>query len=72
METNDILRILNQEYNLNINNVELFREGGNLAYVIFDKNERFFLKVIRPPFIQNALHSIAITINDEPIAKAVS
>lgn len=60
METNDILEIINQHYNLNINNIELFREGGNLTYVIFDKDKRFFLKIVRPPFIQNAFHSIDI------------
>lgn len=60
MEISCIIEILNQNYNINIKNIELFREGGNLAYVVYDENKRFFLKIIRPPFIENTLYSIDI------------
>jgi len=60
MEIKCIIKILNQNYNLNIKNIELFREGGNLSYVVYGKNKKFFLKIIRPPFIGNILYSIDI------------
>ena len=60
MGINHIIEILNQNYNLHIKNIELFREGGNLAYVVYGEDNKFFLKIIRPPFIENALYSIDI------------
>src|SRR5690554_932056 len=60
MEINCIIEILNQNYNLDIKNIELFREGGNLAYVVYGEDKKFFLKIIRPPFIENTLYSIDI------------
>ena len=60
MKTNDIPDILERNYNLNIKGIELFREGGNLAYVVFDRDTKYFLKVVRPPFIENVLRSIDI------------
>ena len=60
MGINHIIEILNQNYNLHIKNIELFREGGNLAYVVYGEDNKFFLKIIRPPFIENALYPIDI------------
>ena len=41
MEINCIIEILNQNYNLDIKNIELFREGGNLAYVVYGEDKNF-------------------------------
>lgn len=60
MEIGCITEILNQNYALHIVNIELFREGGNLAYVVQDADKSYFLKIIRPPFYDNALNAIEI------------
>jgi len=60
METGCIAEILNQNYNIEIKNIELFREGGNISYVVYGEDRKFFLKIIRPPFIENTLYSVDI------------
>lgn len=60
METNCIAEILNQNYNIEIKNIELFREGGNISYVVYGEDKKFFLKIIRPLFIENTLYSVDI------------
>lgn len=60
MEMNYLVEMLNSNYDLDIKNIELFREGGNLAYVVYGEDKKFFLKIIRPPFIENTLYSIDI------------
>ncbi len=42
MGINHIIEILNQNYNLHIKNIELFREGGNLAYVVYGEDNKFY------------------------------
>jgi len=59
METNCITEILNRNYN-DTENIELFREGGNISYVAYGEDKKFFLKIIRPPFIENTLYSVDI------------
>ena len=60
MEMSYLVEMLNSNYDLDIKNIELFREGGNLAYVVYGEDKKFFLKIIRPPFIENTLYSIVI------------
>ena len=60
METNCIREILNQNCDIDVRNIELFREGGNISYVVYGKDKKFFLKIIRPPFIENTLYSIDV------------
>jgi hypothetical protein len=60
MEMSYLVEMLNSNYDLDIKNIELFREGGNLAYVVYGEDKKFFLKIIRPPFIENTLYSIDI------------
>ncbi len=60
MEKKEILRLLNHNYNMNFTKVEFYRDGGNLAYVVFLNDKKFFLRVIRPIFQEIALQSIDI------------
>jgi Ser/Thr protein kinase RdoA (MazF antagonist) len=60
MEVNCMKEVLGRHYNLNIKSIELLREGGNLSYVVYTEDNRYFLKIIRPPFIENTLCAIDI------------
>lgn len=60
MDKRNILRLLNCNYDVNIQSIELFREGGNFSYVVYGDNRKYFLKVIRPPFLETALQSVDI------------
>lgn len=60
MDTNEILDVLNQNYCLDIKSIELYREGGNLSFIVYDARNIYFLKILRPPFVENALLSIDI------------
>lgn len=50
MDIQNIFSVLNINYDVNIQNIELFREGGNCSYVIHDIRRHYFLKIIRAPF----------------------
>lgn len=58
MDTASVLSVLNDNYPLEINRIELYRDGGNLSYIVFDDDKKYFLKVIRPVFIETAIQSI--------------
>lgn len=60
MDTQYILRLLSCNYNINIQSVELFRQGGNFSYVVYGDNHKYFLKIIRQPFLETALQSVDI------------
>ena len=60
MDIQDILRVLNMNYDLSIHKIELFREGGNCSYIIYDKQQNYFLKIIRPPFLETSLQSMDV------------
>ena len=49
MDIDRISDILQQNYNLNAQHIELFREGGNLAYAVTTEARSYFLKIVRPP-----------------------
>lgn len=56
----DITNLLNNNYALNIERAEFFRDGGSLSYVVYTGTAKCFLRVIRPPFTETALQSIDI------------
>jgi len=60
MDIDRVSDILQQNYNLNAQHIQLFREGGNLAYAVTTEARSYFLKIVRPPFIANALSAVDI------------
>ena len=60
MDIHNVFSVLNRNYDVNIQNIELFREGGNCSYVIRDIRQNYFLKIIRAPFLETALQSIDV------------
>lgn len=60
MELSNNQNFINHHYPINCERIELYRDGGNLSYKLFSKNERFFLKKIRPAFFETAKQSLEI------------
>ncbi len=60
MDERNIQKFLNRNYNVDIQSLELFRRGGNVSYVASGKNNKYFLKIIRPPFLETAVQSVDI------------
>ncbi|MFO7637146.1 MAG: phosphotransferase [Clostridia bacterium] len=58
MNTAAILAILNNNYSIRFNQMELYRDGGSLSYIVFGNGKKYFLKIIRPVFIETAVQSI--------------
>lgn len=64
MEILNILTALKNNYEINIQNIELFREGGNKTYIVYGAIKKYFLKVIHLPRVEmeTALGSIDIQV----------
>lgn len=60
MDVQKIHSLLSCYYGLSVQSVTLFREGGNVSYVVYGDNYPYFLKIIRPPFLETALQSVDI------------
>ncbi len=60
MDVQNIHSLLSYNYGVNAQSIELFREGGNVSYVVYGDNHQYFLKMIRPPFLETALQSVGI------------
>ena len=60
MDIKEIYQVIECNYDVSIHNIELFREGGNYSYVIYDAGNKYFLKIVRPPYLETALVSMDI------------
>lgn len=60
MNIHNTKNLLNTNYSINIEKVELFREGGNLSYIVYDTNQSYFMKIFRTPFLESATLSIDV------------
>ncbi len=60
MDVQNIHSLLSCNYGVDAQSIELFREGGNVSYVVYGDNHHYFLKIIRPPFLETALQSVDI------------
>jgi len=56
----DIAAALQARYGIRADEITLLREGGSVSYAVTDGDTRYFLKVIRPPFIDTALPALDI------------
>jgi len=51
----NILRILNNFYNMSFTDIRKIRDGGSVSYAVSLDSYRYFLRVIKPAFIETAL-----------------
>ena len=50
----DILSILNEQYPIRFDKIELLRDGGSASYAAISGGDKFFLRVIKPAFFDTA------------------
>ena len=60
MDVQTIHSLLCCNYGVCAQSIEQNREGGNVSYVVKGENNKYFLKIIRPPFLETALQSVDI------------
>ena len=51
----DILSILNEYYPIHFDSNELMRDAGSVSYTVFSGNDKYFLRVIKPAFLDTAV-----------------
>lgn len=76
MDKEYILDILLNNYNIDIEAVDLLREGGCTTYIIVEKNAKYILKVIGSAFMDTVKQSIDIMLylnkHDFPVPKIIN
>jgi len=58
----EIIRILNKNYPMRVNRLELVRDMGSSAYMVFACNQKYFLRVLKPAFLDTALNAVNIQV----------
>lgn len=75
MEITCILSLLKENYKMQLDKIEFFREAGNRSYIVFGDNKKYFLKIIRSVFIDTAVQSVDIHLylmkNNIPVPKII-
>lgn len=51
----DILSILNEYYPIHFDRNEMMRDAGSVSYTVFSGNDKYFLRVIKPAFLDTAV-----------------
>jgi len=51
----EIINILNKNYPIKFNRLELLREGGSKSYAAYSGNDKYFLRTIYPAFFDTAV-----------------
>jgi len=59
-DTREIFEILNQNYNIDFTDIEFFRDGGSVSYIVSSIEKKYFLRVVRPEFLATAMQSTDI------------
>jgi len=60
MTKQEILNVLNDNYNLDIEDVSFLRKGGCMSYIVKSSYKKYLLKVISDAFMTTAIRSIGI------------
>lgn len=55
-----VLAELNNHYCRQFDRIVLIRDGGSLSYLVHSKQEQYFLRIVRPQFLDTALQSVDI------------
>ena len=59
---NEILKILNANYTIYFDKIELLREGASFSYAVWSGDTKYFLRQIRPEILQTAREAIDVHI----------
>ena len=59
-EVKDVLSVLKTNYPLHFVGMEFHRSAGSISYIVTASGKRYFLKIIRPAFVDTAHSSIDI------------
>lgn len=54
--------ILNKNYPIRVDRIELTRDSGSSAYTVFSCNQKYFLRVLKPAFMDTALKAVDIQV----------
>lgn len=57
-----VLNILNANYNIAFDRIELLRDSGGITYAAYSSGDRYFLKITKPAFDDTVLKSIDINV----------
>ncbi|MCL1859258.1 MAG: phosphotransferase [Oscillospiraceae bacterium] len=61
MKIENVLKAVKNNYDINIQNVEFFRDGGSCSYTVYGTNNKYFLKTIGcQPYLETAIDSAYI------------
>ena len=60
MEKSEILQLLYENYDINFFDLEFYRDGGSMSYVVSGCGKKYFLRVIRPELLETAYQSLNI------------
>lgn len=75
METCSILLLLNENYQIQFDKIEFFRDAGSLSFIVFENERKFFLKIIRSAFMDTAIQSVDIHLylmqNNVPVPQII-
>lgn len=75
MDTSVVLALLNENYSIQFDKMEFYRDGGSLSYLAFGIDKKYFLRIIRPELMETALQSIDIHLyllkNNVPVPQII-
>lgn len=60
MNEEEILSFLENQYPLTIEKVEFLRDSGSVAYTVYGKDEKYFLRITKPTYYETAMSSLDI------------
>ena len=58
----EIIKILNENYHICVDRLELTRDMGSSAYTAYACNQRYFLRVLKPAFLDTAFIAVDIQV----------
>lgn len=58
----EMIEILNESYPVRVDSLELMRDMGSSAYTVFACNQKYFLRVLKPAFLDTALKAVDIQV----------
>ena len=60
MNESEILEFLEENYPVAVRKVEFLRDSGSVAYTVYRKNEKYFLRITKPMYYETAMSSLDI------------
>jgi Ser/Thr protein kinase RdoA (MazF antagonist) len=58
----DLLNILNEHYPMKFGKHKLLRDGGSTSYAVISGGDKYFLRVIKPAFLDTAINGVDIQV----------